>query len=202
MIDKHSINLDYWTAFITGDDQALHELYQRTVDELFSFGCRISADPETVKDAIHDLFIDLMRYRENLDRQVKVIPYLYSSLRRKLIAALRRNIALESLEEDRSDDGFTFEWDAEAIMIQHEEQRALYAKLKEALAKLSARQREALYLRFHSELSYEETSSILEISVASCRTLVYRAVKQLREALETKQTPMSSIWWMLFGKKN
>ncbi|MNL66075.1 RNA polymerase sigma factor [compost metagenome] len=68
-------------------------------------------------------------------------------------------------------------------MINDEQQSELLLKLSRQLELLPSRQKEALYLRFNSELEYEEIAVIMNISLETCRTLVYRAVKQLRERM-------------------
>lgn len=197
MTDRSTILLGYWATLIRGDDNALRDLYDGTVDSLYAFGTNICREDEIVKDAIQDLFIDLLRYRNNLDTQVKVLPYLYSSLRRKLVLALKKQADHERLHEDAASNGFPFEWDAETAIIKNEEERSLHATLARELAKLSDRQKEVLYLRFNTGMTYEEVSAVMHISVASCRTLVYRTVKQLREKLDEQKQSFATVLWLL-----
>lgn len=49
----------YWLNFIDGDTLAFRQLYERYIDELYTFGCRYSRDRNLVKASIHDLSIDL-----------------------------------------------------------------------------------------------------------------------------------------------
>lgn len=60
-------------------------------------------------------------------------------------------------------------------------------KLAKAIQQLPERQQEALNLRFILELPYSEVASIMDISLESVRTLVYRSVKTLREDLKDNQ---------------
>ncbi|MBO9637571.1 MAG: sigma-70 region 4 domain-containing protein, partial [Siphonobacter aquaeclarae] len=50
--------------------------------------------------------------------------------------------------------------------------------------RLPERQREILYLRFRHDFDYEQIASLMQISVPTCRTFIYRALKQLRGKLE------------------
>ncbi len=56
--------------------------------------------------------------------------------------------------------------------------------INDCMDKLSSRQREILYLKFHSQISYEEIASMFDISVDSCYKSVYRSVKSIRVELE------------------
>lgn len=55
--------------------------------------------------------------------------------------------------------------------------------LNTAMEVLSPRQREAIYLKFVSNLSYEEISNLLEINYQSARNLIFRGVEKLRAAI-------------------
>jgi RNA polymerase sigma factor (sigma-70 family) len=66
----------------------------------------------------------------------------------------------------------------------NESQEETIEKIKKAMVKLSDRQQEVLHLKFQVGLSYPEIAKILEISVESVRTLVYRAVKTIKEELK------------------
>ncbi|SEL42086.1 RNA polymerase sigma factor [Parapedobacter koreensis] len=200
MRQREETYLPEWQSFISGDDHALSTVYDAVVQKLHTFGCQIIADDSLVKDTIQDLFVDLLRYRSNLNPQVNVLSYLFSSFRRKLMQAIKQRQGREEIREQLGDEGFAFEWDAESTFIRNEEERLLYTKLQQELAILSAHQREALYLRFRAGLSYEESATVLGISVASCRTLIYRTVKQLRSKLDHSKTTASSFLWLLIGQ--
>ena len=51
------------------------------------------------------------------------------------------------------------------------------------ISKLPPRQQEALYLRYYAQLSYEEISLIMAISIQSVTNLVFKSVRALRENL-------------------
>ncbi|QEC53430.1 RNA polymerase sigma-70 factor (ECF subfamily) [Anseongella ginsenosidimutans] len=186
MADEQS----YWHNFIAGKEAAFRMLYDRYIDQLFSFGSNYCNERETIKDAIHDLFIDLYRYRSNLNPQVNITAYLYSSLRRKLALLLKKTSQQETLGEQHADLDFLLDGNKEASMIRDEKERELLELLSKEIQKLPARQREVLYLRFTLELSYQETAEIMDISIATARTLVYRALRQLRSNMEEEKVPL------------
>lgn len=173
-----------WASFVNGDDDALHLLYKQFIDVLYAFGLRFTQDGELVKDGIQDLFVDLHKYRKTLAADVNVKSYLFTSLKRKICLLLKRKAA---------EDNHVFETpfllsytDGDDHMVNDDQQSEMISKLRRQLELLPARQREALYLRFNSELEYEEVAAIMNISLGTCRTLVYRGVKQLREKMVIK----------------
>ena len=171
---------DLWVSFINGDDTALNTLYTNFVDVLYAFGLRFSDDEGQVKDSIHDLFVDLYKYRKTLANDVNVKSYLFTSLKRKICLVLKTKALQQSLVFDPP---FLLANSIEDQIIDGEEQSILLAKLRKQLELLPSRQKEAVYLRFNSELEYEEIAAIMDISLETCRTLVYRGIKQLRERM-------------------
>ncbi|TZF83078.1 sigma-70 family RNA polymerase sigma factor [Pedobacter sp. BS3] len=170
---------DLWNLFIDGDDKAYSQLYLHFADVLFAFGSRYSFDKELVKDSIHDVFVDLYRYRKNLSINVNVKSYLLTSLKRKIAYLLKKQAG-----SDYNENAFLITFSVEDKIIDNERQREILLKVKKELDQLPDRQKEALYLRYNTELEYEEIAGIMDISVATCRTMVYRALKQLRERME------------------
>jgi len=187
----------FWKAFINGDDRAFEDIYKLYVDRLFAFGMKYHADRDLVQDCLQDLFANLYHYRTNLNPDVNPISYLFASLRNTVLTRLKK--------EQRNQDSpytmantFQLEWSAEMTWIKKEEDKHLVSKLQRMIELLPARQREIIYLKFNEELCYEEIAKMLEISVPTCRTLVYRAIKQLREHLEN--APLAHILCLFFRK--
>jgi RNA polymerase sigma factor (sigma-70 family) len=56
-------------------------------------------------------------------------------------------------------------------------------ELSDALRKLTARQRTALVLRFYDDLPEEEIAAVLRVRPATVRSVVRRALAQLREVI-------------------
>lgn len=172
-----------WDNIILGDQEAYRELYDTSADMLFRYGLRYVQDTALIKDCIQDLFLDLYRYRRNLSPKVNIRFYLLRSFRRKIHLAVKKYAIADRLE---TDDYFsvTYEPDAEQQRIAAEQQQEMLRILTRELNDLPARQKEVLFLKFNCELSYEEVAGIMKISVPTCRTLAYRAFRQLRSSME------------------
>ena len=171
---------ELWTSFVKGEDAALHALYTNFLDSLYAFGLRFSDDLDLVKDSIHDLFVDLYKYRTTLSHEVNVKSYLFTSLKRKICLVLKKK---GQQENHVFETPFLLSGNIEDQIINNEEQSILMNKLNRQLELLPSRQKEAVYLRFNSELEYEEIAAIMDVSLETCRTLVYRGIKQLRERM-------------------
>ncbi|PNW30290.1 RNA polymerase sigma factor [Formosa algae] len=173
-----------WKQLKEGNKLALGELYDRYVNILFSYGMYHSKDRGYVMDCIHDLFVDLFKYRNNLSKTDNVKYYLFKSLKRKINKKYNKKNASVSLDE------FDYEIDAmtkkhsdscEKDIITEEHISERNKKLRDAMKTLSDKQRKVLALRFEEEKTYEEISEMIGVSVQSARTSIYRAIKALRK---------------------
>lgn len=185
---------DIWNNFIGGSQEAFRELYEQHTDLLYAFGLRYTQDAELLKDCIHDLFVDLHTYRRNLSPAVNIRYYLLRSLKRKMNAAFKK--ASRDPGPGFSQGEFSLVCSAEETLLADEQQRETLRLLAVEMNRLPSRQKEAVYLKFHQELDYEEVAALMKISVPTCRTLVYRAIKQLRQNL--KEQPLYQVLLLLF----
>lgn len=192
---EKEINSDYllWKRIKAGETQAFQDLYMKYADVLFSFGMIYSKDQELVKDSIHDLFFDLYKYRKNLSDNDHIRNYLFKSLKRKIQLAQKNKLKLVYTNEIRD------EVEGKGGFLMSETEDLTEENLKEiqqAVDKLSEHQQEVLKLRFQIGLSYDEVARILDISVESVRTLVYRTIKLLREQLKTKNNTVVLLFYI------
>jgi len=162
---------------------ALGHLYDRFVDELFAYASTITMDRQKGMDAIHDLFFNLYKYRNNLANTDNVEAYLRRSLKNQLI---KKHTAGQELMYIPNH--LFFEGHMPSANIPSHEQNLIEAeffdersmRLSEALGVLSKKQKQGIFLRFNENRQYEEIAEIMDISVQTSRTLIYRAIKVLR----------------------
>jgi len=157
------------------------DLYDIYVDELFAYGMQFSSDKSQVMDAIHDLFLNLYKYRKTIAVTDNVTYYLFRSLKNNIlkIENKSRTFIPHKQEQELKLSEISIE---DRICAEEFENDRAY-KLAKAITKLSKRQRKALSLRFTQERSYEEVAAIMKVSVATSRTIIYRAIKTLRKQL-------------------
>ena len=188
-----------WERFKSGDKEAFAFLYNSYVDVLFHYGCKLSKDEEMVKDAIQEVFIDLYNGRERNNASPENLKYY-------LILAIKRNLIKKLVRGRRFDIGkvkdklvFDPRYNAESQLIELESQRELVVRISELLNQLTQKQKEAIYLRFNESLDYAEVAEIMGITIESVRKQVYRAIKQMKEILDSKNIV---IFFHLLCKKS
>ena len=89
---------------------------------------------------------------------------------------------------------FTTEVTVLDTIIDEEEKSDIKEIVEDLLNTLTDRQREAIYLRYMQNLSYEEIAELLDISPGSVRKLVYRAIMCLREESRKLGNPLTLLF--------
>ncbi len=171
-----------WAKLRRGNIAALNELYDTYADLLYDHGIKWTKDPESVMDCIHDLFLDLYKYRKKLSKDVNVKNYLIKSFKRKINERFKVKIVLLNPEEDYSATIFkTQEVSIEEEIINEEQEFALNLSLSNGLKSLTCKQQEVISMRFGENRSYEEIAVDTGVSIETARTTIYRAIKELKQ---------------------
>lgn len=171
-----------WESLKAGDENALGELYNTYVDALFSYGVNFSNDRGYVMDCIHDLFVDLHKYRKSLSNTDNIKYYLFKSLKRKISKKYHSKVIPVSMEYQYTVNANLRNYtnSHEEDIINGERRSEKSVMLSNALNTLTKKQRKGLFLRFNQQRTYEEIAEIMGVSVQSARTTIYRALKTLR----------------------
>lgn len=197
---KNSTNIKLWDEFIlTGDLDALSTIYFEYYDFLFDYGMRLTNDKHAVEDAIQSEFISIINSRKNIS-PVKNLPgYLVSSFRRQLFHDLNRQHKIV-LSELSAEGQFEYFKSTDQNRSESESREQIYAIVKQCISQLTPKQQEIIFLRFERELSYEEISDMLNISVESCYKSTYRAIKTIKAEAERILKKNGDIFFFFFFK--
>lgn len=177
-----------WTLienFQSGDEKAFEELVRRYQESTLNACFRFLRNSEDAKDAAQEIFIQVYRALPRLKPQAKFSTLLYRmiinhclnvqrSRRRKrwlsLFSSQDANLTARIADPDGDPDARL-----EALEKQRNVQRALEA-LKEDL-------RNVVVLHRYQGLSYAEIADVLQVSVATVESRLFRAKKQLVKLL-------------------
>ena len=180
---------ELWHRFKSGDDDALSKLYNLYVHKLFSYGLKINGDEYLVKDCIQEVFIQLIDKRKTLIPSDSTSIYLFKSLRNKLLEELRsKNRRMDIAKSILFGDEMS-EMSAEQSIVSSEEVQLRAKIIENALNALSDHQKEAIFLKYSQGFDYKKIAEILEIDIASARTLIYRSLKLVKRSINSK-TPI------------
>ncbi|HUS88222.1 MAG TPA: RNA polymerase sigma factor [Desulfosporosinus sp.] len=162
---------------LAGHHEKFAGLVERYQAPLIHFLRRTLGSDEDVFDCAQDAF--LAAYR-NLSRYSEEHPF------RAWLYTIARNKALDLVRKRRREVPLTL--DENLVNHQPRPEEVWLAKeqasmLAEVLNELPEHYGQALYLRFHQELSYEEIALILEVPVSRVKTYLHRGKEKLRQHL-------------------
>ena len=176
-------DLEKWGRFKLGDDESLSLIYSENSKRLYSFGLKFTPNHAIVEDSLQDLFSDLVRNRKKLGDTDNIHFYLLKSFKRRLIRQLQKEKRY-SLKKRNEDFAFEIHYTIEEKIINKEETSLKLQLLHEALIRLTPRQKEAVYYRFTMEMEYPEIAEMMGMTILSCRNLISRAIKSLKDSFQ------------------
>ncbi|OFY46821.1 MAG: hypothetical protein A2X22_04950 [Bacteroidetes bacterium GWF2_49_14] len=169
--------------FRNGDNSMFSAIYSEYSRKLYQYGLKFTRNRILIEDSIQDLFFELLKNRKTIGPTDNILRYLLKSFRNKLLRRLKQEQRYD-LKNESEEYAFEVLYSFEHELILHEEADFNLKVLRKSMLCLTPRQKEAIYLKYTNGLKYEEVSEIMEMNLESCRNLICRAIKALREAVE------------------
>ena len=180
-----------WNKLRLGDEEAFSSLFERYYSTLVNYGKTLMTGEDRVKDCVQDVFVDIWSYRYKLNEAIVVKAYLLSSVRKRIARLHHREHIFSNIKNIDSLE-FLFDFSIEDRLIADETTAKKVEQLNKSINQLSDRQKEAIYLRYHQELTVEQVAEVLNLNYQSTKNLLHRAILQLR-----KDFPISVLFLLL-----
>ena len=179
----NAIDSVIWRDFKSGCRRAYCLMYEKYSPSLYNYSRHISQDEELIKDCIQDLFIEIWINKEKLGDVISIKYYLFKSLRRKLIAEIENQKKSFKKNQSLYDQDFEIVFSHESHLIEEQKTKEEKERLLKAVNSLSKRQKEVIFLKFYSNLSYKEVASIMDLNVNSTYNVMSKAIDILKKEL-------------------
>lgn len=151
-------------------------LYKSSRDDVHAYVLTLLRDRSAAEDVTELAFERAYRRRRTFDRRRgEERAWLFGIARNAALDELRRRRRLATLiaePGDRVDPGAD---DGAEVALRR-------TSVRVALAKLAARERELVALKFHAGLTNAEIARVLGVSESNTGTLLYRTMEKLRKA--------------------
>lgn len=171
-----------WNKLKDGDEKSFSMLFERYYADLVRYGNSLSPFEEKVQDCIQDVFTDIWIYRNSLQNSVVVKAYLLASVRKRIARLNERDhIFRKTASTDSIAFLLEFSVDHELLDDADDDAKEKIVHLNKLLNDLPARQKEALYLRYHQGLSVEQIAEMLDVNYQSASNLLHRGLMSLRK---------------------
>lgn len=182
-----------------GDEEAYEKLIQRFQTPVYNLAFRLLNDTGDAGDVVQEVFLKIFRNVGSFRAESSLRTWVYRiavneayNRRRWIFRHRRGETGIDETFEDSDvrerpllDTGetpFDFTMNREAQIL-----------LEEGLMSLDPRFRTALVLREMEEMSYEEISAVLQVSLGTVKSRILRGREALRRYLTTRLDPAPSM---------
>lgn len=160
-----------------GDEAAFRLLVERHVDRAYGLALRILRSPSDAEDVVQDVMLKVWTHGGGWqDRRARFSTWLYRVVTNRCLDLCRRPKAKDIDEVPEAVDEATGPLDAV-----HEGE--VHGMLERAMGQIPGKQRIALILSYHDDLSNAEIADVMETTVQAVESLLKRGRQQLRQIL-------------------
>jgi RNA polymerase sigma-70 factor (ECF subfamily) len=165
-----------------GDPAAFATLMSTHADRVYNTVLSMLQNAEDAEDAAQETFISIHQNIKSFRGDAQLSTWIYRIAVTKALEALRRR---SRRKERAASEGETAGMEAPAfhhpgVALQNKERAAV---LFRAMQTLPHNQRAAFVLHKTEGLSYAEIAGVLEVSLSSVESLIYRARQNLQKVL-------------------
>jgi RNA polymerase sigma-70 factor (ECF subfamily) len=176
----------------SGDQTAFHELVGRYKKKIYYLAYDITGDHQEAEDISQEVFMKMYRSLKTFRKDAKMSSWLYQITVNTSIDSLRKKSSKPARSIDEFDPSFI---QAELPMggsgahalnpVRSTESAQIQEHISLALKKISARERTVFVMRHYNDLKLHEIAEILNITIGTVKSLLFRAIKKLRKELST-----------------
>lgn len=168
-------------------DRAFHMLVNAYSHMIYNLCLQYAPNKLDAEDLTQEVFAAAYKNIHTFQGNAKVSTWIYSIALNKSKEFLRNQsrqkrsgVHIEIQQEDGSDKEFAIHFDHPGVKLEHKEEAQI---VFQAIESLPDNQRDAFILHRIEGKSYEEISEILNTSLSSVESLMFRAKKKLKEIL-------------------
>lgn len=151
--------------------EAIVECYQQ---QLYWHIRRLVVSHEDAQDVLQESMMNAFRALDRFENRSSIYTWLYRIATNEALKLLKSK-KIDGMDLVESLRGMR----AEGVMSEEE----ILFKFQEAIALLPYTQRNVFNMRYYDEMSYEDMSKVLNISVDSLKTNYHYATKKIKESL-------------------
>ncbi len=169
---------ELFRRYLDGDTAAFDQIIKDYRENLIFFVMRYVKSSSIAEEIAQDAFVELLIHKERYNFSCSLKTYLFTIARNKAVNILRRQKfhTDEEIDPQSADDAMTLE----EKIIKDERKEKLYRTLE----KLPEDYRNALFLVYIDELSYNEAGKVMGKSRKQIENLVFRGKAAVRKELE------------------
>ena len=163
-----------------GDEAAFEQVVRRYQNPVITFICRYIGDFHTAQDLTQEVFLRVFQAAPNFKPKAKVSSWVFTIAYNLSTNELKRRKRMRGFHTQISAEGWGLRGRTSASLTEAGNLE-LEERLMAAMGQLPENQRAALLLKTNEGLTYLEISNVLDVSIASVESLIFRARSRLKQ---------------------
>lgn len=178
-------NTDYYECIISRYEAKLTHYIRRITN----------VDKETAEDILQEVFLKIYKNLRDFDDTFKFSSWIYRITHNEAISHFRKQKARPELVDNESNDDIDILSTLPADINLRDDyiKKELSNKVREVIAVLPEKYRNALILRYMEDKSYEEIADIMQKPAGTVATLINRAKSEFKKLAEKNHLNKSLI---------
>lgn len=176
------INVQDMLAYQKGDQNAFHRIYNRNKRKIYTWAFRMLRNEHSAEEISQEVFLRVSRAKDSYKPEAKFTTWVYTITSRLVFNEIRRK--KRHPEKEMEDIQWQQVADISSDWMNRMETTQRKQMMERALEKIPERQRAALMLRYMDDMSHEQISSALGLTVQAVKSLLHRGLQSLTTILE------------------
>ena len=172
----------------SGDQSAFHDLVGRYKKKIYYLAYDITGDHHEAEDISQEVFMKVYRSLKTFRRDAKMSSWLHQitvnasidSLRRKSVRHAKSGSELDNVE---TEENLVASGAHNLDPVRSTESIQIQNRISQALQKISPRERVVFVMCHYNGLKLKETAEILDVTLGTVKSLLFRAIKKLRKEI-------------------
>ncbi len=168
------------TLLQQGDQKAFIVIYERHHKPLYVLAYKYLKNKDLAKDAVQQIFLKLWEYHTALTINISLRNYLYTMLKNHVLNEIRNHTTVIEKHYQILQESVEYEEELLAKLEEHE----MFDQLYTAIERLPEQKRMICLYKIRENLSNQEISDKMQISIPTVKTHYTQAIKILRQHFE------------------
>jgi RNA polymerase sigma-70 factor (ECF subfamily) len=172
----------------SGDQTAFYDLVGQYKKKVYYLAYDITGDHHEAEDISQEVFMKVYRALKTFRRDAKMSSWLHQitvnssidSLRRK---SVRHAKSMGELDHVSTQENLVASGAHNFDPVQSTESAQIQNRISQALQKISPKERTVFVMCHYNGLKLKETAEILNVTIGTVKSLLFRAIRKLRKEL-------------------
>ena len=168
---------------LRGDRNAYADIVERYKNPIYNLAIRLTGSLADADDLAQDIFIRVYERLDRFDVTKRFFPWMYIIALNVIRNYNRKNKSIFlSLQNNNSADKWLKHTETPEKSVSENQQQK---KLARCILKLPMIQKEAVVLRYHQGLTFEEIAEVRSCSLSAAKMRVYRGLELLNRLMQS-----------------